>query len=162
MKHVPVIALAILVLGSAALAVVPSYLVSPMRSQTQYDMELSHALSNWAPILVVINLVIGAILASMIWRRKNTRLWNKVILAVGVTALAFAAYNTRGYLAEGMFTALPEVVRVAASDATHVLPEDLVLGVKHADGAAAYPFPIIGYHHIVNDRLAGEPYVVTY
>jgi hypothetical protein len=110
----------------------------------------------------VINLVIGAILASMIWRRKNARLRNKVVLAFAIAALLFAAYITRGYLAEGMFTPLPEVVRVAASDATHVLPEDLVLGVKHGDEAAAYPFPIIGYHHIVNDRLAGEPYVVTY
>ena len=162
MKHVPVIALAILVLGSAALAVMPSYLVSPMRSQTQYDMELSHALSNWAPILVVINLVIGALLASMIWRRKNARLRNKVVLAIAIVALLFAAYGTRGYLAEGMFTPLPEVLRVAVSDATHVPPEELVLGVKHAGEAAAYPFPIIGYHHIVNDRLGDEPFVVTY
>ncbi len=162
MKHIPAIALAILVLGSAALAVMPSYLVSPMRSQTQYDMELSHALSNWAPILVVINLVIGVVLAVMIWRRKDARVRNKVVLAIGVAALAFAVYSTRGYLAEGMFTPLPEVVRVAVSDATHVPPEELVLGVKHAGEAAAYPFPIIGYHHIVNDRLGDEPFVVTY
>jgi len=162
MKHLPVIALAILVLGSAVLAVMPSYLVSPMRAQTQYDLELSHKLSDWAPTLVLINLLIGTILAGMIWSRKISRLRNKVVLAVAVVALAFAAYTTRGYLAEGMFTPLPEVLRVAVSDATHVPPEELVLGVKHAGEAAAYPFPIIGYHHIVNDRLAGEPFVGTY
>ncbi len=44
----------------------------------------------------------------------------------------------------------------------HVQPEDLVLGVKLGDETAAYPIPIVGYHHIVNDRLAGEPFVVTY
>ena len=162
MKHLPAIALAILVLGSVAFAVMPSYLVSPFRSQTQYDMELSHTLSDWAPTIVVINLLIGVILALMIWRRKDARLRNKVVLVIAVVVLAFAAYITRAYLGEGMFTPLPEVVRVTASEATHVLPEDLVLGVKHEGEAAAYPFPIIGYHHIVNDRLAGEPYVVTY
>jgi len=162
MKHLPVIALAILVLGSAALAVMPGYLVSPLRSQTQYDLELSHTLTNWAPTLVVINLVIGAILALMIWRGKDVRLRNKVVLAIAVATLVFAAYSTRSYLAEERFAPLPEVLRVKASEATHVLPEDLVLGVKHGDEAAAYPFPIIGYHHIVNDRLAGEPFVVTY
>ena len=162
MKHIPAIALAILVLGSAALAVGPSYLVGPMRSQTQYDLELSHTLSHWAPTLVTINLVVGAILALMMWRRKGAGLRNRVVLAFAVVALAFTAYGTRGYLAEITFSRLPEVLRVTASEATHVLPEDLVLGVKHAGEAAAYPFPIIGYHHIVNDRLAGEPYVVTY
>ena len=162
MKYVPAIALAILVLGSAGLAVMPSYLVSPMRSQTAYDLELSYTLSNWAPTLVLINLVVGVILALMIWSRQDAKLRNRVVLVIAVAALAFAAHATRGYLAEGMFTPLPEVVRVAASEATHVLPEDLVLGVKHAGEAAAYPLPIIGYHHIVNDSLAGEPFVVTY
>lgn len=162
MKHIPAIALAILVLGSAVLAVMPAYLVSPMRSQTAYDLELSYTLSNWAPTLVLINLVVGVILALTILRRPEARLRGRVAVTVGAIALALAAYTTRGYLAEGMFTPLPEVVRVAASEATHVLPEDLVLGVKHAGEAAAYPLPIIGYHHIVNDRLAGEPFVVTY
>ena len=162
MRLLAPIALAILVLGSAALFAMPGYLVSPYRTQTAYDIELSYTLSNWAPTLVTVNLVIGAILTAMIWRRKATSVASKVVLAVGVVLLATTTYLTRSYPAEGMFTPLPEVVRLAASEATHVLPEDLVLGVKQDDEAAAYPFPIIGYHHIVNDRLAGEPYVVTY
>ena len=162
MKHLPAIALLILVVSSIALVVMPSYLVSPMISQTAYDLELSYTLSNWATTLVLINLVIGVILALMIWSKQDAKLRNRVAVVIAVAALAFAAYSTRGYLAEGMFTPLPEVVRVATSEATHVLPEDLVLGVKHAGEAAAYPVPIIAYHHIANDRLAGEPFVVTY
>ncbi len=162
MKLLAPISLGILVLGSAALFVMPGYLVSPIRTQSAYDIELSYALSNWAPTLVTINLVIGAILAWAIWRREATRTFGKIVLAAAVVVLAAAAYLASSYPAEGMFTPLPEVVRLPATDATHVLPEDLVLGVKHNGQAAAYPFPIIGYHHIVNDRLAGEPYVVTY
>ncbi len=162
MKHLPAIALLILVVSSIALVVMPSYLVSPMISQTAYDLELSYTLSNWAPTLVLINLVIGVILALMIWSKQDARLRTRVAVIIAVAVLAFAAHATRGYLAEKMFTPLPEVIRVAASEATYVLPEDLVLGVKHAGEAAAYPVPIIAYHHIANDRLAGEPFVVTY
>ena len=70
--------------------------------------------------------------------------------------------GSRVNFAHVMFKQLSEVVRVPVSEATHVQPEDLLLAVKIGGEAAAYPFPIIGYHHIVHDRLAGEPYVVTY
>jgi len=46
--------------------------------------------------------------------------------------------------------------------AEHVTAEVLVLGVTSGAESAAYPVPIIAYHHIVNDRLADEPFVVTY
>jgi len=162
MKHLPAIALLILVVCSIALVVMPSYLVSPLRSQTVDDLELSYNLTRWAPTLVLINLVVGVILALMIWSRQDAKLRNRIAIAIAVVMLAFAATAARGHLAEMTFSRLPEVLRVAASEATHVLPEDLVLGVKHGGEEAAYPLPIIGYHHIVNDRLAGEPYVVTY
>ncbi len=162
MKHVLTIALVILVSGSIALVLMPFYLVSPGHSQTQADLELSHKLKIWNGPLTLVNLVVGAILALMIWRRPAVRRRSKALVAVAVLMLAVATYAARVYFAEVMFTQLPEVVRVPVSEATHVQSEDLVLAVKIGGEAAAYPFPIIGYHHIVNDRLAGEPYVVTY
>ena len=96
------------------------------------------------------------------WRRPAARWRTKTFVFFAVMVLALQAYAARVYFAEVMFTQLPEVVRIPTSEATHVLPEDLVLAVNAGGEAAAYPFPIIGYHHLVNDRLAGEPYVVTY
>ena len=162
MKHVPAIALVILVLGSIALVVMPFYLVSPERSQTQADLELSYNLKIWNGPWTLINLVVGAILALMIWRRPALRGRGKVLVTTAVLMLAVLSYAARIYIAEVMFTQLPEVVRVPVSEAEHVKLEDLVLAVKAGGQAAAYPFPIIGYHHLVNDSLAGEPYVVTY
>lgn len=162
MKILPAIALLVLVIASLALVVLPSYLVSPMRSQTSSDLELSYMLARLATPLSMVSLVVGLILAVMIWRRPKRRLRGKIAVVIACGALVFFANATRGYMAEEMFTPLPEIVRVTASGVTHVLPEDLVLGVKQGGEAAAYPLPIIGYHHIVNDRLAGEPFVVTY
>ena len=162
MRILPAIALVILVIASITLAVMPTYLVSVLRSQTAYDLELSYTLASWAPALNAVNLVVGLILAFTIWRRADRRLRGKVALVIACAALALCANATRGYLVEMMFSPLPETVRVAVSEATHVLPEDLVLGLGQGAEAAAYPLPIIGYHHIVNDRLAGEPFVVTY
>ena len=39
---------------------------------------------------------------------------------------------------------------------------DLVLGLYRYGKAKAYPISIMNWHEIVNDRLAGEPVVITY
>ena len=162
MKYFLSIALVILVSGSIALVLMPDYLTSPERSQTQADLELSHKLKIWNGPLTLVNLAVGAILALVIWRRPAVRWRSKTFVATAVLVLAVTSYAARVYFAEVVFIQLSEVVRVPVSEATHVQSEDLVLAVKTGGEAAAYPFPIIGYHHLVNDRLAGEPYVVTY
>jgi len=162
MKQIPVIALVILILGSIVAVLMPFYLVSPERSQTLADLELSRDLKIWNGPLTLINLVVGAILGLTIWRRSAIRARGKALVAVALLMLALTAYGSRVNFAHVMFRQLPEVVRIPVSEATHVQPDDMLLAVKTGGEAAAYPFPIIGYHHLVHDRLAGEPYVVTY
>jgi hypothetical protein len=103
----------------------------------------------------------GIVLAIMIWRRGCRRL-GKVGVVIGCSALALLAYVARSQPAETVFSRLQEVVRVPADRAEHVTAESLVLGVTWRTESAAYPVPIVAYHHIVNDRLADEPFVVTY
>jgi hypothetical protein len=64
--------------------------------------------------------------------------------------------------AEIVFARLSEVVRMPVDRAEHLAREDLVLGVTAGDESAAYPVPIVAFHHLVNDRIADEPFVVTY
>ncbi|TDI12490.1 MAG: DUF3179 domain-containing protein [Acidobacteria bacterium] len=64
--------------------------------------------------------------------------------------------------AEIRFARITEVVRVPRDRATSIKPSDMVLGVTAGGEAAAYPLPVIAFHHIVNDRLGDEPFVVTY
>ncbi len=53
--------------------------------------------------------------------------------------------------------------RVIAAEAAHWLePDDIVLGVIWNSDARAYPVSQMAYHHIANDTIAGEPFLVTY
>lgn len=54
----------------------------------------------------------------------------------------------------------PKFVR--AEDAHYLKDEDVVLGIKTDDAVRAYPFRILVWHEIVNDRIGGKPVVVTY
>ena len=60
------------------------------------------------------------------------------------------------------FIPLDNPVPVSAAIATWLRPDDFVLGVERGGAARAYPISQIQYHHIVNDTIAGEPYLVTY
>ena len=162
MKYIPALALLLLIVGSITLAIMPSYLVSPSRSQTEADIALSHTLMDYATPVALLNVLVGAILGFMIWRREGAGPLSKIGVSLGVVVMLIAANFTRGHMVEQMFSPLQEVVRVASFDAKHVKPDDLVLGIQLGDNAAAYPLPIVGYHHIVNDRLGDEPFVVTY
>jgi hypothetical protein len=54
----------------------------------------------------------------------------------------------------------PEVL--LAEEATWLDPDEMVLGVELAGEARAYPLAQMAYHHVVNDVIGGNPYLVTY
>ena len=136
-------------------------MVAPFLSQTTLHLRLSYALDQWAPSVTLLLLLPGIVLAIMIWRR-GPRTRGKVGAIVGCGVLLLLAYAARLVPAEIVFSRLDEVVRIPADQAEHLTPEGLVLGVTSGTESAAYPIPIVAYHHIVNDRLADEPFVVTY
>lgn len=51
---------------------------------------------------------------------------------------------------------------VPAAQATWLNPDEIIIGVNHKGENRAYPLRQIAYHHIVNDTIAGDPYLVTY
>ena len=75
------------------------------------------------------------------------------------------AYDPRGLLSmRGVspFIPLDNPLPVPASAATWLRPDDFVLCVKRGDETRAYPISQVEYHHVVNDTISGEPYLVTY
>ena len=62
----------------------------------------------------------------------------------------------------GAFPPLNDVVPVLAADATWMEPDELVLGAVHNGEARAYPLFMMTLHHVSNDTLGGEPYLVTF
>ena len=54
----------------------------------------------------------------------------------------------------------PRVVLPEA--ATWLRDDTLVLGAEQNGDARAYPVSMITFHHVINDVLGGEPYLVTF
>ena len=47
-------------------------------------------------------------------------------------------------------------------EASHLRDSDLVLGLEWEGEARAYPISMVYFHHIVNDTIAGKPFLITY
>lgn len=58
--------------------------------------------------------------------------------------------------------AIDRPVFVPAAQATHLKPDDRVLGVEWLGIARAYPINILNWHEVVNDRFADDAVVVTF
>ena len=153
--------LSILILVAIALASLPTLLTAPFLSQTSAHLALGHAVARWAPAATVVLVLVGIVLAITSWR-AGLRVRGKAGVTVSCVVLALLAQGARLRPAEIRFARLTEVVRVAKDRTSHVKSSDMVLGVTVGGEAAAYPLPVIAFHHIVNDRLGDEPFVVTY
>ena len=161
MSRVPTVVLSLVVLAAIATTVTPFLLVGPFRSQTPSDLSLSRTIGQWSPSVTILLLIAGIVLAVLIWRR-GIGILGKVGVILGCTVLLTFTFAAQFRPAEIVFARLAEVVRIPVDRAEHVAREDLVLGVTAGAESAAYPVPIVAFHHIVNDRLADEPFVVTY
>ena len=62
----------------------------------------------------------------------------------------------------GRFPPLDDPTIVSASEATWLEAETLVLGAVQNGEARAYPIAMMTFHHVANDVLGGEPYLVTF
>ncbi len=60
------------------------------------------------------------------------------------------------------FVVLDEPRFVPAADAVWLDPRDVIIGVSHKGENRAYPVRQMAFHHIANDTIVGEPYLVTY
>jgi hypothetical protein len=154
-------ALILVLLAAIALVGVPVWLLQPFRPQGPTFVPWAWTLRRqWAPLvtpLLALILIVGLALG---WTR--TRWKGKtalVLLAVlGVGAAWFARQNHF----EWMFAPVDAPRFDIGAKAPAVDPDDLVLGVVVKDDAVAFPVRRIGYHHVVNVTIGGEPIVATY
>lgn len=152
----------VMVVLALFVVIAPTAGTQPFRFHTPAFIERLYLIRSWATPVTVTLTVVGALIAAGLWRRDGRRAV-RAATVVAVAALTTAAFFSRQHLVEWlMFEPAPELAFVAASTATHVDADDLVLGVVSAAGARAYPVRMAAYHHIFNDRLGDEPFVVTY
>lgn len=60
------------------------------------------------------------------------------------------------------FVVLTDPKMVPATEATWLEPDDVILGIVHDGEAQAFPLNQMAFHHVVNTRVAGDSYVITF
>ena len=153
--------LILVLLAAVALVGVPIYLLWPFKPQGPSFVPWAWTLRReWAPAgtAVLAAILVGGLYAG--WKR--TRWPGKTALSlmamVGVAVAWFAHQNHF----EWMFNPIAAPKFDVGAKAPAVDPDDLVLGVVIKDDAVAFPVRRIGYHHVVNVTIGGEPIVASY
>ena len=68
-----------------------------------------------------------------------------------------ASYNRRT-----QFVPLDTPEFIPAEEASYLIEEDLVLALEWGGESRAYPLRMLWFHHIVNDTIAGQPFLITF
>jgi hypothetical protein len=150
-----------LFLLSIAFVAIPVFLIQPFRPQTERALEISYLLRRWSPLVTAMMLV--AAFALVFWKWGHARRWWRKALLVIVLLLSIVpAWFARQNHFEWMFNPLQNSAYVKTADAGFVRDSDLVLAVKVANEAVAYPVRLMAYHHVVSDTVGGTPICATY
>jgi hypothetical protein len=153
--------LLIVLVAAVALVGVPVYLLRPFSPQGPSSVPWAWTLRReWAPaataalaVILVIGLLSG-------WSR--TRRFGKTLLVIfAVVGIGSAWFAHQNHF-EWMFNPVAQPTFDVGAKAPAVEADDLVLGLVIKDDAVAFPVRRIGYHHVVNVTIGGEPIVATY
>jgi hypothetical protein len=161
MKRILLPSLWALALLSAAVVLIPVFLLKPFSPQTARAVATAYHLREAAPVvsLVVAGLVVFGVAAA--WRRRG--LWARLALVGSMVVAGGAAWLARQNHFEWMFNPLRNPAYAARVEAaSFVDPSDMVIAVELRGDAVAYPVRQMAYHHLVNDEVGGVPIVSTY
>lgn len=148
------------VLLALACFAVPMYVIRPFRAQSAASLNFALHVIAWSAWLAPLCAAIAVLLGIALWLRGPGKLRRTgVVIGLILAALSLAA--TRVNIYERIFHPDPNPHFLPPAQAW-VGDEDMVIAVRIAGQSRAYPIRQMGYHHIINDVVAGEPIVVTY
>jgi len=139
---------------------IPAFLILPFKSQTASGVSLSYTLKSWSPVVTVVAGLLSIALIVYLWR--GGRWLGRVTMILLLAPIAVFVWFARQNHFEWMFNPLPDPAYARAGEADFVDARDMVMSVVINGEAAAYPVRQMGYHHIVQDTVGGEPIVATY
>lgn len=151
---------AFLALASLACFAVPMYVIWPFRRQGPTELQLALFVKRIGPWLSIACAVLCLAIVAYVWKSLRSRISRTggillVLLAIG------GAWLTRVNVYEHMFHPIGASQFESARDAK-LDPGDMVIAIRVNDQRRAYPIREMGYHHVVNDTVGGEPVVATY
>jgi hypothetical protein len=143
----------------------PMHVIRPFRPQDPVRLQRALWVHDVGPWIAVGCTLLVAALTLWAWERIGNRMgrWalrSAMLLLCGV-AVAGTYFTHVNFYETKMFHPYesPEFEGATASKAE---PKDMVLAVKLGGHARAYPILTMGYHHVVNDTVAGVPIAMTY
>lgn len=151
-----VVVCALLVIASLA---VPMYVIRPFVPQEAGALAFAFNVRNAAPLVSGICALVALLV--VVWAWKAFRVGGKIVVSLLLLVTVGGACLTHVNIFEVMFKPYPSPV-FEASSASKVDSDDKVLAVTINGESHAYPVRTMGYHHIVNDTVAGKPVAATY
>ncbi len=139
----------------------PIYVIRPVRAQGARELMAALVVSRFAPLLTAVSALAAVIAAVAYWRTNAPRL-GRTLLASSALLVCVPAVLARVNVFEALMFHPLEDPSFAAADDVKLDGDDKLIVVKINGSARAYPIREMGYHHIANDWVGGEPIVATY
>lgn len=150
---------AVSALVAIGLFFVPAFIIRPFTHQSPRGIMLAMAVRDRAPLATLIAAILFLLLTLILWRGGS--LWRKIGLGVAVALVAFSTVMARMNYFEWMFHPVANAQFENEAD-SKLAASEMILSVKFAADARAYPISQMAYHHILNDTVDGVPIAVTY
>jgi hypothetical protein len=138
----------------------PLYVIRPFRAQGAAELAVALALRIRGPAIATAAAILALLLSTVLWRTTKLAVSRAVSTAAALLTIAAAALSHVNVY-EIMFHRIDSVQTMPVSEAK-LDADDMVLAVSVDGQSRAYPIRMMGYHHVVNDRLGGLPIVATY
>ena len=138
---------------------VPAFIIRPFRHQAPRALMLAMSLRQRAPLFTLVLALACFITTYALWRISSR--WSKAVLALAMLVVTFAAVMARLNYFEWMFHPIAGPQFLAPSE-SKLDAKEMIMAVRVAGDARAYPISQMAYHHVLNDVVGGVPIAVTY
>jgi membrane protease YdiL (CAAX protease family) len=142
-----------------ALFFIPAFIIRPFSYQAPRALQWAMALRQTAPFWTLCSALLCLVLAISIWPSANR--WRRIVLSITMLLVVFSAVMARVNYFELMFHPVSNL-QFDPEAQSKLDSGEMVLTIRFAGDARAYPIREMAYHHVVNDVVAGIPVAVTY
>jgi hypothetical protein len=152
------LATAVTLIAIASIAI-PLYVIRPFVPEDPHALAFALGLRSVAPWITLLCAAALVLLTASAWNHIRSPGCLALVLAIAFVILCVVA--ARVNIFERMFHPNPAPSFASASEAI-VDPGDMLLAVKINGQPRAYPIRYLGYHHVINDTVSGQPIAITY
>lgn len=151
-----IVAVTLIAIASVA---VPLYIIRPFVPEDPNALAFALGLRPLAPWITLLCVMALMLLAAAVWSNTRRAVHASFIVAIFIASLSLIAAHVDIF--ERMFHPNPKASFAPASEAT-IDPGDMLLAVNLSGQSRAYPIRYLGYHHVINDIVGGQPIAITY